>query len=170
MHVELAAVVREEGVGVGEDADDGVAHLAVDEVGERDAVRLRRLHHVEDLVLDVLELARRRLAVELDEALEGGAEEVVDLERAEDAAAVASPRMSASCSSTSKNAITRHSHSTRFNAVCGLVTEDTSRENSEISLRCKTANRSQLPAFGGTLYGRGRSLTMPVWTGTEEGP
>ena len=44
---------------------------------------------------------------------------------------------------------TIRSHAKFLNAVCGLVTEHRGRGNSEISLRCKTANRRQLFETGG---------------------
>ena len=55
MHQLLALVVLQEREDVGQDADDRLAHLAVDEVLERDRRALLGLDHVEDLVDDVLE-------------------------------------------------------------------------------------------------------------------
>ena len=94
VEVLLAPVVGGKGVHVGEHADHGVAHLARDEVAQRDEHRVARLDHVEDLVLHVVDLAIG-LVAKLGELVGDRAEEDLDVEGCE-AAHLFKYRMSSS--------------------------------------------------------------------------
>mmetsp|Transcript_73263 Transcript_73263/g.201199 ORF Transcript_73263/g.201199 Transcript_73263/m.201199 type:complete len:272 (+) Transcript_73263:471-1286(+) len=78
-HELLAPVVLPEGVDISEHADDRLAHLALEQVLERDRVRVGWLDHVEDLVGHVLDSAVGLLA-DLLELVDDRAEEVAHLE------------------------------------------------------------------------------------------